>query len=173
MTGTDGMIETSFRAKNPLASRPPIIARNPEANRPNGSAPQLQSAGVRSGLRPCSTCLGHLRVGCDRCFDPADQSQPAYGDGAQPQTTILSPAPTTHEAPVPGSDRGWRGGGRKLSGYPAEGEVYGNKNSHNGGSLRNPRGSEIVRPSSLGLNRRLLHRATTFRNPARRRTRRE
>ena len=56
MTGTDGMIETSFRAKNPLASRPPIIARNPKANRPTVARPNCRQPGCDWGLRPCSTC---------------------------------------------------------------------------------------------------------------------
>ena len=54
----------------------------------------------------CSTCRRPARFGCNRCFDFADQSQLTCGDGAQPETAILSPAWTTHGAPVPSSEAG-------------------------------------------------------------------
>ena len=41
-------------------------------------------------------------------FDFSDQSLLTCGDGAQPETAILSPAWTTHGAPVPSSERNRR-----------------------------------------------------------------
>jgi hypothetical protein len=91
-----------------LASGPPFIVRSPEANRPNDNPPQLSSAGLRLGLRPCSICPRPFRLGCNRCLDSADQSQPTRGDG-ETSITILSFASTPHEAPVT-----WRNGRRKA-----------------------------------------------------------
>ena len=86
-----------------------VSCGNPEPTGASKSQAQLLSDGRR--WRRClgSKCRRPACLGCNRSFDFADQSQLTCGDGAQPETAILSPAWTTRGAPVPSSERSRRG----------------------------------------------------------------
>ena len=78
MTGTEDDNELPGEKPFGLPGRR-LLREIPRLTGASLRVPGFLSARRRLGVRPCSTCRRHLRVGYSRWFDPSDQSQLTRG----------------------------------------------------------------------------------------------